>query len=431
MIIALVVAGSVAAMLAYTSNINHQTKRHIASSSAFHAAEAGIDKVHFELAVTKKWETITPTTQENWVQLSNGDSYAVLYSEISESAVTVSVIGRSGTNKGYVYRRLRARFGQGLPEALSYAVFGEKVGFHNHMGKQSAFTITSDVHSNGELLFWDGLAMDGNLTAVGDIKLENKGKFGFIYDEKKLTDGTPGAFYGPLKNPPEPVPEEIPFPKYNYSAAKEIAVANGTYFSSASQFLSYIEARTTKYAVPQSFAFPAPIPSQIDRTMQLTNRDGSIAGIVSKAVISDSIFYVGGDVTLQDECNTVLILTNGALVVEGKLKIQRPMQVYAAYNTPALVATKKVDITDKDHTDGNGGPVTIEGLVYCNEDGEIHIHQTDPYNAVALEGIEVGGYVHNCEWFWFNYKLCAGLGSSFSGGGEVEMLSWHEVPYSK
>ncbi len=87
-----------------------------------------------------------------------------------------------------------------------------------------------------------------------------------------------------------------------------------------------------------------------------------------------------------------------------------------------------MDITDKDHSDGNGGPVTIEGLVYS--EGEVHIHQSDPYNAVAMEGIQIADKVHNCEWFWFNYAPCSGLGGFGGSGGEVEPLSWHEVPYS-
>ena len=98
------------------------------------------------------------------------------------------------------------------------------------------------------------------------------------------------------------------------------------------------------------------------------------------------------------------------------------------YDQVLMATPGKIDITDKDHSDGEGGPVYMEGVVYTMS--QIHVHQTDPYNAVFFAGTEIADYIHNCEWFRQEYKAypkILGLGDSGEGASDIIVRHWHEV----
>ena len=444
LVIALIIGGSIALMLTYVRNITRETQRHSTSTEAFNAAEAGLRRALFMLQAKETWTYFTTNTTVGWTTLSGGAAYTFAFSNITADAITVTATGRKCFEKGYAYRKIQADVAHPIPEAFGYALFGNKVGFHNHMSVNYGLAITSDIFSNDDVEFWRGLTLDGNITAVGRIiRLANPAACSASIINGTFLDGTPGSeFYAPTNKTgiPQPVPSPIPYPEYDFAAASNTAVASGTYFASAAAFQTYIAAHTTTWVTNpatatatawsnrQAYAFPSPLPSNPTNTLFLTTADGTKTGIVSRAILSNALFYIKGDVTLSADCNTLLVITNSGVVVDGKFTVKRPFELYAEGNKPAIAATGKIDITDKDHTDGDGGPVNICGIIYT--EGECHIHQSDAYNAVSVAGIEVASYVHNCEWFWFNYTAWPGVKGFSEGTGAqgLTMTKWHELP---
>lgn len=430
LVIALIVAGSIGATLLYVTHTTHETQRYAASTDAFNAAEGGLRRSLYMLQARDDWKTFATNATVAWTSLpSGGAQYTFTFSGISADNITVTSTGRKPFAGGYAYRKIQAKVQHPLPEAFGFAMFGNRVGFHNHMKGTYEFTITSKVWSNHNLLIWRGLTMDGNMTAVNLIVPDSAPGAGIPATVMSGTflDGVPGSkYYAPDLG--QPVPQPIPFPQYDFAGAKTEAQAKGTYFATAAAFQSYIAARTTKYSPAQAYAFPSPIPENVTRTLTLTTADGKTAGIASKAVLKDSLFYVNGDVTLSAQCNALIVIQNAGLVVDGKVTVKCPLELYASPSYPAIAATGKIDITDKDHTDGDGGPVNIKGIIYTT--AECHIHQSDEYNSVSVEGIEVADYIHNCEWFWFKYAPWPGVKGFSEGTGaqDLTMSQWRELP---
>jgi len=61
---------------------------------------------------------------------------------------------------------------------------------------------------------------------------------------------------------------------------------------------------------------------------------------------------------------------------------------------------------------------------------QIHVHQSDPYNAVYFAGTEIADDIHNCQWFRQEYKaypLVMGLNDSGGGVGQI-VSNWHALP---
>ncbi len=435
LLIALIASGSIVALLSYQRNIARETYRVRQSFAAFCAAEAGLQEALFKLQATEDWvATFGSNYQRAWTQLPGGGaSNTYSFTNISASDITITSTGGAKFETRSTYRKVQAHVQHPPPEAFTsgFALFGNRVGFHNHMNKPFGFTITSDVHSNGELLFWRGMTLSGKMTAVGSIVADVKPSLAMpaTVTTGTMLDGTAGAYYAPDQG--QPLPKPIPFPVYDFPKAKALAQATGTYFANNAAFQAYIAARTTTWAISnrQAYAFPSPLPGLPDNTRVLTDSTGTKTGIVSRAVLSNAVFYVVGSVDLSADCNTLLVITNGSIIVEGGgLTVARPFELYTSPTTPAIACQGKIDITDKNHADGDGGPVTIRGIIYTT--GECHIHQSDPYNAVSVKGIEVADYVHNCEWFWFDYKSYPGLDgfSEDTGAQNLTMNRWRELP---
>lgn len=447
MIVALVVIGTATALMGFLSALTWQTRRTVASTEAFQAAEAGMSRAIFMAQSVDDWSSFNTN---GWTALpSTSAEYFIAFTDILSSGMIVTATGRKPFGGGYTYRKLQVHIATARPKALDYALFGQKVGFHNHMKKNYGLTITSDIWSNEDLTIHRGLTLSGDCTACGQILfatqptgLDDKNKeIGPTRYTGEMLDGTPGSpFYAP--NHGKPVPEPIPFPVFDFAAASNSAVASGTFFPTAAAFTAYLtnstKATIVKYPAtnPAPYGFPAPLPTNSNNKIWLRKTysapTGTKTGIVSRTTIgatgsSNTIFYVKGSVALTADCNALLVIYGG-LVVEGSVTVKAPLELYAGASTPAIAATGKIDITDKDHTDGNGGPVNIKGIVYTL--AECHIHQTDPYNAVSILGIEVAQYIHNCEWFSFTYAPWMGVTGFSSGTGEQSLTvsRWRELP---
>jgi hypothetical protein len=443
LIVALIVIGAATALMGFLSALTWQTRRTVASTEAFQAAEAGVSRAIFMAQSVDDWSTFTTN---GWTLLpSTGAEYFIAFTDKLSSGMNVTATGRKPFGSGYTYRKLQVHIASARPQAFDYAMFGQKVGFHNHMKKNYGLTINSDVWSNEDILLHRGLTLSGNFTACGQILmstapsgLDDKGKLigPTVYSAGNMLDGTPGSpFYAPDKG--KPVPEPIPFPVFDFTAASNSAVASGTYFKTAAEFTAYLansnKATIVKWPAtnPAVYGFPAPLPTNSNNKIWLTDSTGKKTGIVSRTTIgatgsSNKIFYVKESISLAKPCNELLVIYGG-LVVEGSVTVKTPLELYAGASTPAIAATGKIDITDKDHTDG-GGPVNIKGIVYTLT--ECHIHQSDSYNAVSILGIEVAQYIHNCEWFSFVYAPWMGVTGFSSGTGEQSLTvsRWQELP---
>jgi len=430
LLIAMIVLLTATGLLAYVANVTWETRRMTASAEAFQAAEAGLDKAFFRLQATQDWTSLAQNPTTGWTALpTTGAEYTTTFGNLTSSTTTIVSTGRKAGPRGYTYRKIQADVTGRRPRAFDYSLFGERVGFHNHMKVNYGLAINSRVWSNSDIVIHPGLVMNGDFTAVGKLTiLTTPTSLSPTVYTGQFLDGTPGSpFYAPNFN--LPVPERIPFPVYDFADAKEKAMAAGTYFATPADFYAYIAARTTTWAATnrQFYAFPSPLPGNADRTIALMDKTMKSTGIVSRAALDGSIFYVQGSVSLKGAPDTLLIL-RGGLVVEGSVTIARPMELYAKPTTPAIAATGKIDITDTNPTDGTGGPVTIEGIIYTL--AECHIHQSHPYNAVSVKGIEVANYVHNCEWFSFTYSPWPGVKgfSEEAGAASLTITKWRELP---
>lgn len=428
-LMALIVLGTATGLVLYVTNLSRQTRRYIASTEALNAAESGLHRAFFRLQATNNWTGVLASPTIGWTLLStNRAEYTATLTGVVSNEASVVAMGRQHFGGDYVYRKIEAKIKRRLPRAFEYTMFGEKVGFHNHMKQNYGLTINSKVWSNTDIVLHRGLVLNGDFTAVGQISMLNTPQVSATTYSGEFRDGMSSSPFFAAKFD-DPIPEPIPFPSYDFEGAKKTAMGAGTYFASEAAFLSYIAARTTNWtsANRKFYAFPSPLPANSGRTIPLVDATMKLTGIVQRAEIDSSIFYVADSVSLKGPPNSLLIL-RGGLVVEGSVTIARPMELYAKSTTPAIAATGKIDVTDTDPTDGTGGPFTMEGIIYTMSD--CHIHQSHPYNAVSAQGIEVASYIHNCEWFSFTYKAWPGvMGFSEGEGGEGTYLTkWREVP---
>ncbi|MFC1709920.1 hypothetical protein ACFL2J_07695 [Candidatus Omnitrophota bacterium] len=288
---------------------------------------------------------------------------------------------------------------------------------------------------------------------------------GAFYTDIRDGDNS-SLFFSP--NFGDPIPEIKPMPTPDYAALKTKAIGDGAYFATAAElntFLTTASAKVTIDDTPQEYRLPVPTPSDPNYSIKL--------GIDNDGVAEDSAAgdWVSGatDIPLASKITTIgsktdpviiysdaaiafdiptdqLLKIYGTLVSETSITIHAPLELYASQDAngdgdyddaedfnsqqPAMVSAGRIKTDDKDHTDGIGGPVHFEGIIYS--EAEIHMHQSDQFNSVYLKGSEICDTVHNCEWFSFVYDDIVQTTSYFTEASpnkiQLELISWEEVP---
>ena len=450
MLLALASGIIVSAILLRTSHGTRELARHSARQHAFNAAEAGLELGLYVLRADTNWGKL-PSGIVPLTTMDNGATYTVssaINSALTE--VTLRSVGKARQGSQTIPRTLEVKASRAPPKALDYMMFGNAVGFHNHMKQAYGLSISNKVWSNGLLEAHAGLVLKGEYTAVGSINIKTDSALPPTnISNATLRSGVPTSpYYAGKFN--EEIPVRKPFPTYDFARAKTLATQKGTFFSSATSFQNYLLARAVNYSPRQKYNLP--IPQSNDRDFSIiinktgdyvieptpgvykklstdkngvtttSNYNATDVGRIRKIEVSDSMFYITGSLSLSFGYDTVLIFRNCSLIAEGAIAFACPVEFYGPETEIAIATMNKLDIT------GSKGPARIEGVTYSM--GATHIHQTDKYGSVYFAGIEIADYIHNCEWFQMEYRPYPnvnGLNDSSVFGNTLKVYGWREI----
>lgn len=431
----MVAAGVAAALMAHIGRDNFFTYRRVASTRAFNAAEAGLQRSLFMARTTANWTNL-PNPLIASESLGSNLRYAVGANRVGAELILTST-GTVQWAGNPLQRVVRITARRKPPAALNYLMFGNDIGFHNHMAQNYGLSVSNNVWSNGDIDMHRGLAMAGSFTAVGKVVMENKplSVSTTLYGNAVIRDGSPTSpFYAPSYG--EALPEAKPFPVYDFERAKQKAMAEGTYFVNATAFKTYLASRTVSISADgkdndsdgtfdeagerEPSAFAVPTATNPSNTVSLRSSGGT-PGIVSRTEAS-GFFFVDSALVLDGAPDTLLILSNATVVCKGSLQLQRPVRWSSPSNEVLWAVNGKASVT------GGGGPAHLRGVIYST--GQTHIHQSDPYDAVYFKGVEIADYIHNCEWFRQEYEFFPYIQGLADGAGvttSLETYGWHEV----
>lgn len=254
-------------------------------------------------------------------------------------------------------------------------------------------------------------------------------------------------------------------------------------FASASNFMSWIESSTNVTVPSGSYAGTNPCTNTQQACMVWLKSDGvtytNTASQVAYVVLYGDYEIQSGGLTLAENtlrsgfgtgstANTPTIMVAGALVSEnGDISLTASLTVVGFTMNPfnpleatsqlpqgsqtvpgLLAAGGKIQSTDYDtdspYTSSSNyqgiyrNQVIVRGLVYTgtwssstnsSTAADQHWHNSDPKNAQIIVGAQIGGVLHDCSNFTFDYdpliENLTGFSGSTSGG--IYVVNWTQL----
>ncbi|MCZ6857217.1 MAG: hypothetical protein O7F70_04400 [Gemmatimonadetes bacterium] len=331
--------------------------------------------------------TPRPGTAQFAGTLPNG-SYTVTLSDptAGDNMLTLSSVGTDQLTGRT--RTLVAMLRSEPVEALNYAMFGNKIEFHNHIKVPYGLVLNTSVYSNGTIQIDRAVSIIGPTQAVNAI-LPNTGPASGTTSLPN-TVLSPAGEQGdpdPMTSVPEaqvvqviPEPKVQPFPTLDFKAAHDAAIAADRQITATALTTLISNARTyaaslvipggdsSVTAMLPAGSYPgsvsaASIPIRVIHYRQIgtvtpvrsiavpngTNPDASVPlgspdGTSTAAdgtslyeiqfvgdPLADTLLYVLSSLTLQ-EPTTTLLQFQGSLVVNGAVTIHAPTEFLAWHN---------------------------------------------------------------------------------------------------
>lgn len=280
-----------------------QSRRDLVRVKSFSAAEAAANEAMF-YAGTKMYSTYgnfwsSFIANELYVNQANPQTHQTVFDGIPVQYWFEDNLDRDGTNAsgqpirdqridtdGFIWIYARALPSEQPPttlrvlihappppESTSYAFFGNLVEFHNHNGAPYGVVMYTSVFSNSDCDVDSAIQIEGQIVAVEKVELNkgprgNHAPYAIVNPMPIQGDSKPQAG---VRNA-SPPPQIIPFPKFRFDEAKQIAMNHGTFFPNGKAFLDYLTNPSRTKIFNQDSSDPAtwrvidsPTPSNLDR----------------------------------------------------------------------------------------------------------------------------------------------------------------------
>jgi hypothetical protein len=299
------------------------------------------------------------------------------------------------------------------PESMSYAFFGNRVEFHNHNGVPYGVIMYTSVFSNSDCNVDSAIQIEGQIVAVEKVEL-NKGPRG---NHEPYAVVNPMPIQGDSKpmagvRTTSPPPQIIPFPKFRFEEAKQIAINHGTYFPNNQAFLNYLMDPSRTKIFYQNSADPAtwrvidaPTPQDLDRRFPIgdLNGDQKLDPLLEKHTVYvyeltaanpndltyDNIYYVEGSLKLAFDMRR-MVRIEGSLIVTGSLDIECAGEFLqfeerdSVAKDSVLRDANELDTNRSSILDGNGDGIP-DRLCDLDGDGSLLDFRSPTASAITMD----------------------------------------------
>jgi hypothetical protein len=348
---------------------------------------------------------------------ANG-TYTVTLSDPSagDGVFTLTSVGTEVTNRK---RTLVAIVKAEPPAALNYAMFGNKIEFHNHNNIPNALTLNTTMFSNGTIQIARGISISGLAQAVNSIQ-PNQGGDNSLPNTVLTPAGQQGDPNPMTSDPVGQVVQIVPgppiqaFPTFDFATAQSTASAagrqvtptqlttlisnaqtcanaeasdgtgrqpgyggapaacstatvySGTGVSAATVPLQIIHYKTS-VANPDPRSIAVPNATNPSAAVPLGSADGTSNPATNTNLyeiqvlgnpLADTVLYVSGSLTLEQP-TTTLLQFQGSLIVNGAITIHTPSEFLAWDNR---TGSTFVPLGQSLYTDASGNPTVATTL---------------------------------------------------------------------